>query len=188
MTGPRQLLALVVLATRGHPILKAGKLTLETIARYPMITYDASFPGRGTINTAFERAGLQPRIVLSATDADLMKAYVKLGFGIAVVGAIAFDARQDHDLGALYASHLYPPNQIHVGLNRSRSLHGYMFEFISLFAPHLTRKVLEKALTAPEQMRASPPRPRASDRTKRAWLCLCFFSKSMPLNIARICR
>ncbi|HMJ42705.1 MAG TPA: LysR substrate-binding domain-containing protein [Pseudolabrys sp.] len=159
----------VVLARPGHPILKAGKLTLGTIARYPMITYDASFPGRATINTAFERAGLQPRIVLSATDADLMKAYVKLGFGIAVVGAIAFDARQDRDLRALDARHLFPPNQIHVGLNRSRSLRGYMFEFISLFAPHLTRKVVEKALAAPEQKKAPPPRPwrRTADQGKR---------------------
>jgi LysR family cys regulon transcriptional activator len=130
--------------------LKAGKLTLETIARYPMITYDPSFPGRGTIATVFERAGLRPRIALSATDADLMKAYVKLGFGIAVVGAIAFDARDDRDLCAIDARHLFPPNQIHVGLNRSRALRGYMFDFITLFAPHLTRKAVEKALAAPE--------------------------------------
>ncbi|HEY4142440.1 MAG TPA: LysR substrate-binding domain-containing protein [Pseudolabrys sp.] len=159
----------VVLAKPGHPILKSGKLTLETIARYPMITYDPSFPGRGTINTAFERAGLQPRIVLSATDADLMKAYVKLGFGIAVVGAIAFDARQDSDLRAMDAKHLFPPNQIYVGLNRSRSLRGYMFEFISLFAPHLTRKAVEKTLAAPEQQGSSVPRPRAlsADRVRR---------------------
>jgi LysR family cys regulon transcriptional activator len=159
----------VVLAKPGHPILKAGKLTLETIARYPMITYDPSFPGRGTINTTFERAGLQPRIVLSATDADLMKAYVKLGFGIAVVGAIAFDARQDSDLRAIDAKHLFPPNQIYVGLNRSRSLRAYMFEFISLFAPHLTRKVVEKALAAPEQQGSSVPRSRvlSADRARR---------------------
>lgn len=109
----------IVLATPGHPILKAGKLTLATIARYPMITYDPSFPSRATIATAFERAGLQPRIVLSATDADLMKTYVKLGFGIAVVGDIAFDARGDRDLRAIDARHLFAPNQIYIGLNRN---------------------------------------------------------------------
>ncbi len=149
LTLPYYQLHRVVLAPPQHPILKAGKLTLATIARYPTITYDPNFPGAGSIAAAFERACLQPRVVLSATDADLMKAYVKLGFGIAVVGAIAFDPRADKDLRAIDARHLFPPNQIHVGLNRSRSLRGYMFDFIALFAPHLTRKVIEKALAAP---------------------------------------
>jgi LysR family transcriptional regulator, cys regulon transcriptional activator len=146
----------------GHPILKAGKLTLQTIARYPMITYDSSFPGAGSIAAAFERAGLQPRVVLSATDADLMKAYVKLGFGIAVVGAIAFDPRRDSDLRAIDVRHLFPPNQIHIGLNGRRSLRGYMFDFIAMIAPHLTRKTIEKALSGNEAAE-----PRTGRRHKR---------------------
>jgi LysR family cys regulon transcriptional activator len=136
----------VVLTTPGHRLLKTGKLTLEAIARYPMITYDSSFPGRTGIAAAFERAGLQPRIALSAVDADLMKAYVKLGFGIAVVGAIAYNERSDRDLRAIDARHLFAPNQIHVGLNQDRALRGYMLDFIALFAPHLTQKVVAQAL------------------------------------------
>ena len=98
-----------------------------------------------------------------------MKAYVKLGFGIAVVGAIAYDAREDRDLRAIDARHLFPPNQIYVGLNRSRSLRGYMFDFITLFAPHLTRKVVEKALAAPEPKGpdAVRARPSSGGRGKR---------------------
>lgn len=154
----------IVLAPPNHPMLKAGKLTLATIARYPMITYDPNFPSRATIATAFERAGLQLRIVLSATDADLMKAYVKLGFGIAVVGDIAFDPREDRDLRAIDARHLFAPNPIHVGLNRNRMLRGFMFDFVALFAPHLTRKVIEKALAevAPQQQAAAPRRRAAT--------------------------
>ncbi len=157
----------VVLAPPRHPILRAGRLTLATIARYPMITYDPSFPGASAIVAAFERAGLEPRIVLSATDADLMKAYVKLGFGIAVVGEIAVDARRDRDLRALDARHLFAPNQIHVGLNRSRALRGYMFDFITLIAPHLTRKAVEKALAMPERGAPQAPRRAASPRGMR---------------------
>jgi LysR family cys regulon transcriptional activator len=138
----------LLLSPPRHPILRAGKVTLETIARYPMITYDSSFPGSGAIAEVFVRAGLKPRVVLSATDADLMKAYVKLGFGIAVVGEIAFDPKTDHDLRAVQVRHLFPPNQIHVGLNQARALRGYMFDFISMFAPHLTRHVVERALAA----------------------------------------
>lgn len=138
----------VLLSPPRHPILNAEKLTLETIARYPMITYDSNFPGSGAIAGVFERAGLKPRTVLSATDADLMKTYVKLGFGIAVVGEIAFDPKTDHDLRAVQVRHLFPPNQIHIGLNQARALRGYMYDFIRMVAPHLTRRAVDKALTA----------------------------------------
>lgn len=145
----------VLLTTPGHSILKAGKLSLHTISRYPMITYDTSFPGSGEIARVFERAGLKPRTVLSATDADLMKTYVKLGFGIAVVGEIAFDPRTDLDLRAIDVRHLFPPNTIYVGLNRARALRGYMFDFITMFAPHLTRQVVERALAEPARRSAA---------------------------------
>src|SRR5262249_49119997 len=141
----------VVLAMPGHPILKAGKLTLQTIVRYPMITYDSSFPGAEGIAAAFEQAGLRPPGVLSATAADPMKAHWEPRFGHAVVGEIAFDKRRDSDLRAIDARHLFPPNQIYAGLNRSGSLRGYMFDFIALLAPQLTRRVVEKALSAPER-------------------------------------
>jgi LysR family transcriptional regulator, cys regulon transcriptional activator len=157
----------LVLAAPDHPILKEGKLTLAAIARCPMITYDHSFPSRATIAGAFEQAGLQTRIVFSATDADLMKAYVRLGFGIAVVGHIAFDARRDRDLRAIDARHLFAPNQIYVGLNRNRMLRGHMFDFITMLAPHLTRKVVEKALVAPLP-KERPAKPRGRPAKARA--------------------
>jgi LysR family cys regulon transcriptional activator len=121
-------------------------LALERIARFPMITYDPAFPGRKDVAERFAAAGLDPHIVLSATDADLMKVYVKLGFGIAIVGHIAFDQRDDKGLRALDARHLFPPNRIYAGVNVARHLRGYMFDFITLFAPHLTRPVVERAL------------------------------------------
>ena len=43
-----------------------AKLTLEAIARYPLITYDDAFTGRGQINKAFLGRGLKPKVVLTA--------------------------------------------------------------------------------------------------------------------------
>jgi LysR family transcriptional regulator, cys regulon transcriptional activator len=134
----------VILAPAGHPVFAAGELTLARIAFYPMITYDSAFPGRGQIMRRFEAEGLFPHIALSATDADLMKAYVKLGFGIAILGHIAFDARDDKGLRAAEARHLFQPNRIYLSLNIARQMRAYMFDFITLFAPHLTRAVVER--------------------------------------------
>jgi LysR family transcriptional regulator, cys regulon transcriptional activator len=136
----------LILAPEKHPILAPGPLTVERVARYPMITYDAAFPGRGTINRRFEEAGLSPHIALSATDADLMKVYVKLGIGIAIVGHIAFNPQEDRGLRALDARHLFEPNRIYIAVNTSRHLRSYMFDFMTLFAPHLTRKVAERLI------------------------------------------
>lgn len=136
----------LILAPVKHPILAPGPLTVERVARYPMITYDAAFPGRGTINRRFEAAGLSPHIALSATDADLMKVYVKLGIGIAIVGHIAFNPHEDRGLRALDARHLFEPNRIYIAVNTSRHLRAYMYDFMSLFAPHLTPKVAERLI------------------------------------------
>ena len=46
---------------------------------YEVIT----FTGRSELDTAFNRAGLTPRIVFTATDADVIKTYVRLGLGVA---------------------------------------------------------------------------------------------------------
>jgi LysR family transcriptional regulator, cys regulon transcriptional activator len=136
----------IVLMKPRHPLVRAKTITLDDIARYPMITYDPLFTGRVRIAERFEQAGLAPRIVMSATDADVMKAYVKLGLGIAIVASVVYDATADRDLRARAIGHLFPPNVIHVGMNRHGYLRTYAFDFIEWFAPKLTRRVVEAAL------------------------------------------
>lgn len=43
------------------------------------------------LDTAFNRAGLTPRIVFTATDADVIKTYVRLGLGVGVIASMAVD-------------------------------------------------------------------------------------------------
>ena len=59
-----------VIAPPQHPILKLRTLTLEEIAKYPLITYDFAFTGRSQINRAFETRGIKPNVVLTAIDSD----------------------------------------------------------------------------------------------------------------------
>ena len=102
----------VVIAPVGHPILEEPALTLQNMARYPLITYDPAFTGRSRINRAFERAGITPNVVLAAIDADVIKTYVGLGLGLGVIAAMAFDADRDTGLRALDASHLFERNKV----------------------------------------------------------------------------
>ena len=132
----------IVLAPAGHPLLRARKLTLETLARYPVITYDVPFVGRSKIVKAFAARGLAPNIVLSAIDTDVIKAYVELGLGIAIVAKLAYDPARDTKLKAIDASGLFEPNTIYLGVRRNDYLRGYMYDFIEMFAPRLDRNTV----------------------------------------------
>ena len=135
-----------VIAPPQHPILKQKSLTLEEIAKYPIITYDYAFAGRSEVNSAFERRNLKPNVVLTAIDSDVIKTYVALGLGIGILAQMAFDPVRDKDLRAFDASHLFESSMTRIGIPRNAYLRGYVYDFIEMFAPHLGRKTVEDAV------------------------------------------
>lgn len=137
-----------VLVRPGHPLLAEQPVTLEAIARHPIVTYVFGFTGRSQMNRAFEERGLTPDVVFAATDADVIKEYVRNGLGIGIVAAMAFDPERDTSLRAIDASHLFDASVTSIALRRNIVLRGYVLEFIRLFAPHLAREDVEAALEA----------------------------------------
>ncbi len=135
-----------VIAPPGHPILKEQPLGLEAVAQYPIVTYDFAFAGRSKINKAFEANGLQPNVVLTAIDSDVIKTYVELGLGIGVLAKMAFDPERDRNLRMLDAAHLFEPSTTRIGIRRGAYLRGYVYTFIELFAPHLDRTAVAAAM------------------------------------------
>jgi LysR family cys regulon transcriptional activator len=142
----------VVLTPARHPLTRQRKLTLEQLAGYPLITYDYSFVSTSKVLSAFARRGLSPAIVLNAIDADVIKAYVELGMGIAIIPSMAFDAKRDKQLRALPAGHLFESNIIKIGVRARDYLPGFAYAFIEMFASHLDRATVTKMIAA------GPPR------------------------------
>jgi LysR family transcriptional regulator, cys regulon transcriptional activator len=131
----------------GHGLLTIdGPVTLEQLAAFPIITYEAGYTGRTHIDEAFAKAGLKPTVVLSAMDADVIKTYVELGMGVGIVASIAFDPERDRTLRALDARHLFEVNLTRLAVRRGTWLRGYVYAFIESFAPTLTREVVQRAL------------------------------------------
>ncbi|MDS4013368.1 MAG: HTH-type transcriptional regulator CysB [Candidatus Accumulibacter sp.] len=135
-----------VIAPSGHPILATRVLALAALARWPLITYDTAFAGRSHINKAFELAQLTPNIVLTATDADVIKTYVSLGLGLGIIASMAFDPVRDAGLQAIPAEHLFGSNTTRIGLRRGTYIRRYEYDFIELFASHLTRRAVDRAM------------------------------------------
>jgi len=130
----------------GHPLLEAGEMTLEKLAGYPLITYDAAFSGRGKIDQAFRAAGVAPNIVLTAIDTDVIKTYVELGLGVGLIAEMAYLPERDMQLRSLPLKHLFPANVTRLALRRNEFVRGYTYHFIELFAPQLTREIVLEAL------------------------------------------
>ncbi len=135
-----------VITPPDHPLLKEKTLTLKSIAQYPVITYDSAFSGRGKINDAFEKAGITPDIALTAIDADVIKTYVELGLGIGIMAEIAFIPEREPHLRMMNARHLFKPSTTRIAIRKNDYLRAYTYDFIELFAPHLTRKVVAEAM------------------------------------------
>ena len=135
-----------VLVPKGHPLAKVRPLTLEALARYPIVTYDFSFTGRSQINAAFAAKGIEPNVVLTALDSDVIKTYVELGLGIGIVAQMAHDPARDTQFDKLDAAHLFAASTTRLALRRGVYLRGFVYEFITLFAPQFDRSAVDAAL------------------------------------------
>ena len=136
----------VVIAPRKHPIAKVETLTIEELARYPLITYDTAFTGRSQIDRAFASAGVAPNVALTALDSDVIKTYVRMNVGVGILAEMAYDPKEDADLKRIDASHLFAPSVTRVGLRRNAFLRRYVYDFIVMFAPSLKRSTVETAV------------------------------------------
>ena len=134
-----------------HPLAKQATITLEDVAREPLITYHPSFTGRTKIDAAFAAAKLAPRIALEAIDSDVIKTYTKLGLGIGIAAEMAVrDIVSEGPSSGLVvrpAGYLFGSNAARVAFKRSAYLRNFVYTFTELLSPRLTRAVVERSMT-----------------------------------------
>jgi LysR family cys regulon transcriptional activator len=133
-----------VIVPRDHPLASAGRLTFRALAAYPLVTYTFSFTGPSSLHEAFAKAGLTPNVAITARDADVIETYVRLGLGVGIVAHMAVD-EDDPDLKVIDASHLFAAHTTWIGFRRGTLLRKYMYDFAQLLAPHLDRRLVDRA-------------------------------------------
>ena len=141
-----------VVVPKDHRLGKLKTLTLAEVAAEPIVTYVFGFTGRSKLDDAFADAGLKPNVVFTATDTDVIKTYVRLGLGVGIIAAMAYDPATDGDLVALDASHLFKSSVTHIGFRKGTFMRRYMFDFIARFAPHLERPLVEQAIACTNKL------------------------------------
>jgi LysR family cys regulon transcriptional activator len=135
-----------VIVPAGHALEGVAPLTLEAVAEHPVITYHEGFTGRTRVDQAFAAHGLTPDIVMSALDADVIKAYVELGLGVGIIASMAFDAARDTRLRILDSRHLFAQNTTRVAIRRGHYLRGYANHFVQLCVPDLDADTISEVL------------------------------------------
>lgn len=140
-----------ILVPQDHPLTQLGEIGLSDVAAYPIVTYVFGFTGRSQLDAAFEREGLHPEVALTAVDADVIKTYVRLGLGVGIVAKMAVDPLIDGDLVALDADHLFERSVTKICLRRDMYIRKFLYEFIHLFASHLTKDVVDQAFALREK-------------------------------------
>ena len=128
---------------KDHPLLRVKDINLNHLATYPMITYDYAFTGSTIVSKVFKEANIQPNIMLTAIDADVIKTYVSLNLGVGLIAEMAFDENKDKNLVSRDVSHLFPTSTTYIGIRQDTFIRGFTFDFIKMFTPHMEENELK---------------------------------------------
>ena len=139
-----------VVMPAGHPLTQLERISLEDLARVPLVSYHPSFSGRTRVDQAFAQRQLKPQVVLEAIDADVIKTYVRLGLGVGIVAESAVrDDPPGGDLVSRPLGHLFGPNMTRIAFKRGAYLRNFVYAFAELTSSRLSRALIDRAMTAP---------------------------------------
>ena len=124
-----------LIVPQAHPLLDQKRLTLKTIARYPLVTTGAQSRLGNLVAERFASHGLKPNIAMHAMDLDVIKQYVEMGFGVAIVPTIAVSGRSDRGLRIIDISHIFEPVIASLLVQDDIPTRPYVEDFIDLVAP-----------------------------------------------------
>jgi len=119
----------------GHPLLRGGPVTMKRMAQHPFVTYHEGFSSGWVVQREFQRRGLQPRVIVRATDATVVKAYVAAGIGIAIIPSMAVDPAEDKGLRVAPLAEPIAPTLAVFSARKDHLLRSFVYDFISMAAP-----------------------------------------------------
>ena len=134
----------IILVPRDHPLVGLESPSLADIVNYPIISYTYSFNEESSLGQVFSHAGVEPNVVFTAQDPDIIKTYVRKGMGIGILACMAFEAQRDDDLVAINTKDLFPRLTTWVGFRKDRFLRDYMYSFLEQIVPGASRSGIDQ--------------------------------------------
>ena len=130
----------VLIAPKGHPLLRSTLWSMEQIAQWPLIMMQRGTYTRAIVEEEFRRNGLSYEIVIELDSMDMIKRYVALGLGVSIGPRLAIEPEDLHELGIVSLTTLLPVEQAGILTLRGRALSEHARNFVSV-----VRKTLSPA-------------------------------------------
>lgn len=147
----------VLLMPRQHALAALGRApTLAELAAWPLVSYESSREPESSLRHVFAAVGLEPTLAMTARDTELIKTYVRAGFGVGILAEMAITSI-DADLLAIPADALLPQCTAWLLLRRDRVLRDYTQALITRLVPQLHARDLRRALADGETLQLQAP-------------------------------
>jgi DNA-binding transcriptional LysR family regulator len=125
----------MLITSRDHPLTRIHPVTLEEIAKYPLILPpgDRSYGGRRTLADQLRSRGLHHRILLESSNVELSALYVEMGLGISYATiARGLTHLKDRNLTFISLNRYFPPDYLAVVMRRDKFLPAYKKAFLTI--------------------------------------------------------
>ncbi|MBN2568658.1 MAG: LysR family transcriptional regulator [Deltaproteobacteria bacterium] len=125
----------VIVTPKGHPLTGIENITLQEIAKYPLILSpkNLKYQMRRFLVNKFEELGIDYKIVMEASTIELGSKYVEMGLGISIVpSGFGLDSVKKRDVELLPVGHLFDPDYISIIMRKDKILQSYKSAFIKL--------------------------------------------------------
>ncbi len=133
-----------IIVPRNHPLSNDTNITLEKLVQYPLLAKLTPDGKMSSLEAVFKQAGLEPDFVITATDSEILKAYVRMGMGVGIIARMAFNSDFDSDLKLINADHLFTPGTANIVFHKNFCFRKYVVDFVRMVAPHVNEDLLYK--------------------------------------------
>jgi len=136
----------VLVCPETHVLAKKSTITLADLASTPIITYPPSKRIPSAVEACLAEAELRIDILATSNDPKTIKHYVTSGMGVGILAPMAFDGQLDKGLVAIPLDNILPKCTTIIALERHNMLKPHVYQFIKLYAPHLSNTDIECAI------------------------------------------
>jgi DNA-binding transcriptional LysR family regulator len=130
-----QQVEMVLMTPRDHPLTRGKRVTLQQIARYPLILPPRGqrSPGRQTLEALFQKQGLDYQVVMESSNVELSSLYVELGLGISFATIVKdLPLARQRPLAFIPMSQFVAPDFLTVIHRKDKVISAYMQAFFEL--------------------------------------------------------
>lgn len=161
---------IALVAPVGHPITRKRSVTPADICAFPHVGYYRDDWVRQQCDRVFRTHGCMPDVVLEAGSAEIVKCYVRAGFGLAMLSSLDFMVRSDPELAVIPLERYFGQDLSSVLMPRGRFRPLYVRKLIELLAESPTPSPVHVASRSTRTLhsprRAAPPAPSVTTKAR----------------------